>query len=320
MTDLPQEDTLYMGTCSTSAATAPIDHTVYTWCKIRGKDGIDGDPGDDGRTQYLHIKYSDDGKTFTSNNGETLGAYIGTLVDFVETDSTVFSDYTWKKFTEDVDEDLKEIRQSVITAKTEAISESEKIILSALKEYVETGDFDSYKETVSSQLRVMAEGIDMDFMQTTERITNVDGDLQSKFMELYKYIKFNVNGITIGDKSSGLALTLDNDMIVFSKNGVAFGRWDGTDFYTGNIVVETHERAQFGNFAFVPREDDSLSLLHVDELGKTDSTTGGQGSGGQGSGGQGSGGSVDLTGYATEQFVRDYVETYINEAILGGEW
>src|SRR5690606_26787453 len=46
---------------------------------------------------YLHIKYSDDGVTFTANNGETPGAYIGTYVDFNPVDSTDFSAYTWNK-------------------------------------------------------------------------------------------------------------------------------------------------------------------------------------------------------------------------------
>lgn len=44
---------------------------------------------------------------------------------------------------------------------------------------------------------------------------------------------------------------------------VAFGQWDGDDFYTGNIVVRTEEQARFGNFAYVPRSDGSLMFLKV---------------------------------------------------------
>lgn len=51
--------------------------------------------GTNGKTSYLHIKYSDDGSTFTSNNGETPGNYIGQYVDFTQEDSMVFSKYTW---------------------------------------------------------------------------------------------------------------------------------------------------------------------------------------------------------------------------------
>lgn len=101
MTEAPTSTTEYMGTATTTSSTAPTSYSSYKWSKIKGEDGeqgIQGATGSDGRSSYLHIKYSNDGKTFTSNNGETLGTYIGTYVDFVETDSSNFNDYTWKKY------------------------------------------------------------------------------------------------------------------------------------------------------------------------------------------------------------------------------
>ena len=54
--------------------------------------------GDDGLTSYLHIKYSNDGgNKFTSNNGETVGDYIGRCTDFNEIAPTSPSDYKWSK-------------------------------------------------------------------------------------------------------------------------------------------------------------------------------------------------------------------------------
>jgi hypothetical protein len=87
----------YIGIATTTTASAPTDYTDYSWSLIKGTDGIPGEPGADGRTSYLHIKYSDDGETFTANGGETVGAWIGTYVDFVQEDSTNFEDYTWNK-------------------------------------------------------------------------------------------------------------------------------------------------------------------------------------------------------------------------------
>lgn len=52
----------------------------------------------DGVSSYLHIKYSDDGSTFTGNNGEVLGNYIGTYVDTTAEDSINFDDYDWKRY------------------------------------------------------------------------------------------------------------------------------------------------------------------------------------------------------------------------------
>jgi predicted nucleic acid-binding Zn-ribbon protein len=84
-----------------------IDGLLYLWSEtdgswtdgvpIQGEKGLPGEPGTDGRTTYFHIKYSNDGKTFTANNGETLGNWLGQYTDFYEQDSNVFSDYKWKK-------------------------------------------------------------------------------------------------------------------------------------------------------------------------------------------------------------------------------
>lgn len=156
----------------------------------------------------------------------------------------------------------QEILQSHLTSVTQT---TEQMLIEALKQYVETGNFEVYKQTVESQLSVMAEEIAMNFTKTTEHIDNVDGDLQSRFTQLRKYIRFTGDtAISIGSSDSAITLEIDNASgIVFKKNGVPFGRWDGNDFYTGNIVVEVNERAQLGNFAFVPRSDGSLSFLKV---------------------------------------------------------
>lgn len=63
-----------------------------------GTNGTDGSNGEDGKTSYLHIKYSNDGgTTFTGNNGEDPGAWIGVYVDFNINDSDDPSDYKWTK-------------------------------------------------------------------------------------------------------------------------------------------------------------------------------------------------------------------------------
>lgn len=57
-----------------------------------------GATGADGKTSYLHIKYSNDaGKTFTGNEGEDSGEYIGTCVDFNKNDPTTVTAYKWSK-------------------------------------------------------------------------------------------------------------------------------------------------------------------------------------------------------------------------------
>ena len=421
MTEVPDDNTKYMGTCSTTTDQAPTDPSAYTWTQCRGNDGTDGTPGEpgkDGRTQYLHIKYSNDGKTFTADNGEEIGAYIGTLVDFNEKDSMVFSDYTWKKFTGDVDvggrnylqksnpedwldewgkyaamettiveggwlhlvqthppyytcayppmistfpagdlllsfeaysdaqqelrinvpydggdlyvkdisitntparyvvpiklslelqqcsvqifdmnsgsfylrnikvetgniatdwtpapedtgaalDDKAEvITQTMLEQRTEVLNTAEEFTVKALENYVETSAYEEFRTSTKSTLTQNSKQIALNFSKTTEQINDVNGDLQSVSERIEKHFEFTANGLLIKAGEGSMNLVLDNDIIRFTKNGQEFGWWDGVDFHTGNIVVEVNERAQFGNFAFVPRSNGSLSFLKVGE-------------------------------------------------------
>ena len=82
----------------TTTITITDKEGTHTQTVKDGTNGTPGTPGADGKTPYLHLKYSDDGgTTFTADSGETPGAYIGTYTDFTEADSTSVSDYKWAK-------------------------------------------------------------------------------------------------------------------------------------------------------------------------------------------------------------------------------
>lgn len=93
----------YIGTYVDFVEADSINPKKYTWHRFEGLQGPQGEQGipgvgEDGRTSYLHIKYSNDGgKTFTANNGETVGDYIGVCTDFNANDPTSVSAYKWSK-------------------------------------------------------------------------------------------------------------------------------------------------------------------------------------------------------------------------------
>lgn len=95
MTDTPSK---YIGVYTDSNSVSSTSPSSYKWSKLTGDQGIKGTDGTNGKTSYLHIKYSNDGgKTFTTNNGETVGTYIGTCTDYNSGDPTTVSSYTWAK-------------------------------------------------------------------------------------------------------------------------------------------------------------------------------------------------------------------------------
>lgn len=101
MTETPST---YIGTYVDSAQADSADPKKYTWSRFQGlqgpqgTQGIPGTNGTNGKTSYLHIKYSNDGgKTFTGNSGEDVGTYIGTCVDYNQSDPASVGSYKWAK-------------------------------------------------------------------------------------------------------------------------------------------------------------------------------------------------------------------------------
>ena len=115
MTETPS---YYIGVYTDSIQTDSDDPTKYTWSRFRGidgnngKDGLPGIDGKDGTTYYYHVKYSDDGRTFTADDGETPGKYLGLLIDTTKGDSLIFNAYTWKKIEGDAGANASYVRIS----------------------------------------------------------------------------------------------------------------------------------------------------------------------------------------------------------------
>lgn len=119
------------------------------------------------------------------------------------------------------------------------------------------------REEKASEMKLLNDRLEVNFESTTEQITQIDGEISGIVEELEKHFEFSTDGLVIKAGENSMELHLDNNLIRFTKNGQQFGWWDGVDFHTGNVVVEVNERAQFGNFAFVPRSNGSLSFLKV---------------------------------------------------------
>lgn len=264
MTNAPTTTTKYMGVASTTSNTAPTSYSAYTWTLIKGSDGATGSqgtPGVDGKSSYLHIKYSDDGTTFTANGGETVGRYRGELVDTNEADSTTFSDYTWYDMALLVDEELNSIREEVQTNLTSIQQSMEEITMTALEDYVSKNEFETYQNTISTEFTQTAEDFTFNFNNIISEITTLNGNTQQQFQEISSFIKLVNGNVVIGTGDSEITLVQQHDRVSFIQNNneVAYFSNNKLSVTDGEFI----NSLVIGNFALKPRANGNLSLVYV---------------------------------------------------------
>ena len=149
--------------------------------------------------------------------GATQQTYTGAQIDAKrETDERIES--TRQEISERVDESSSQVIQATQQQITDLQQNVNSIILSALENYVETGDFNSYKEEVSTKLSVLTDQLSIDITKVTERIDDVNGDLQAKYDSITKAFRFTSDGVIIGESGHEILLRLDNDVLQFVRN------------------------------------------------------------------------------------------------------
>lgn len=149
--------------------------------------------------------------------GATRATYTGTQIE-----EDWRRDEETNRREENIKEDTRQQLDQVIRSTSQQITDLQRnvdsIILSALERYVETGDFESYKGEVSTKLSVLTDQLSIDITRITERIDDVDGDLQSKYSEITKAFRFTSEGLIIGESGNEILLRLDNDVLQFVRN------------------------------------------------------------------------------------------------------
>ncbi len=239
MTEAPTANSKYMGVASTTSPTAPTSSSGYVWSLIKGADGPNGtpgQPGENGQSSYLHIKYSEDGSTFTPADeeagyalGEKPSAYIGQYVDFTEADSTNFSDYTWYKFTEDIDGTLNNLQNQISENATTTANNYQDII----------GRLDGYA-TVENVTEVTNRVENL--TTSTEQAINIIEDIQTNGVTQIHTetgYSFDKDGLNIEKTNAPTGSKLDEaGLEIKDKTSAA----ETTQFYSGYVDDEMAEK------------------------------------------------------------------------------
>lgn len=246
---------------SQKVAASASSGTWGTPVRIVGADGKPGTKGDDGVSvthtdveYYLSTSETElSGGTWQADAPEiTDGTYLWgrTKITYSNGQTAYTGAYCISKAMADsakpqIDQVVQTTRQQI----TDVQQNVNSIILSALENYVETGDFGSYKEEVSSQLSLLSNQLTLKFDKATADITKVNGDLQGKYESITKSFNFDIeNGLVIGETGNPVYLQLNNDILQFVRNntpelwitadGVVTNRINTDALVIGNVIFQ----------------------------------------------------------------------------------
>ena len=156
---------------------------------------------------------------------------------------------------------INSLSQRVTEQSTAIIQDAQQIILTALEDYTMTGDFEEFKNTISTELKVTSDQVVLNFQTTEEQISDINGELARVYNERLKYIRFEDGDIILGEEGNQITLEIQHDRLSFLQSGVEVAYFADRKLY----VTEGHfiSRLQIGKFAFVPGVGGNLSFKKV---------------------------------------------------------
>ena len=248
---------------SQKVAASASSGTWGTPVRIVGADGKPGAKGDDGvSVTSTEVEYYLSTSETELSGGTwqpaaptiTDGTYLWSRTKITYSDGQTAYTGAYcisKAMTESAKPQIDQLSQTTHQQITDLQQNVNSIILSALENYVQTGDFGSYKEEVSTKLSVLTDQLGIDITKVTERIDKVDGDLQSKYSEITKAFRFTDEGLFIGETGNEILLRLDNDVLQFVRNntpelqitaeGVEAARIKVSTLIIGNVIHAADE-------------------------------------------------------------------------------
>lgn len=210
--------------------------------------------------------------TIRSNFADNYAAQTQNLTNRIR---TIESDYA-------TDGEVREVVTEEITTGTAFVQRAESIIATALEEYVRTGDFETFRSSVITQLSVQAGEIEANFESTSTSISTLSGQTEQQFASIRSFIRLlatqvdpggqitQQGGIVIGESSSEIKLKLENDILYFftgdeklvtTANAIAW--FAANQLYVNNTTIQNLTLGTAGAYldARIVGSGDNLCVL-----------------------------------------------------------
>ena len=199
-----------------------------------------------------------------ASNKITLGAVIKNFTDRTKDLNKVESNLVNR--IETTESNARDVIYSLDNRLTTSIQQTaDNIMLSTSEAYYTKEETNNLVSETATELNIYKDEVELKFTQYNANLEDLEANTDVRFTNIDKYIRFIDGAIELGNNENPLTLTIENDKIAFRRNGEIISYWDMNDenFLIGNIYVETNKEARFGNFAFKPRENGSLSFVKV---------------------------------------------------------
>lgn len=196
-----------------------------------------------------------------AQNKLTFGRVYATFTEESNKDHQAVSDLIHR--TETIESDY--VTNDTITSITEDVysridQSAEEILSEVGSSYVTSDDF---REELSTSLTQTAEGWEMEFNEFRSWVEEENGENQTAFEELRKYIRFIEGNIILGDQNNDLQCIITNSKISFEQNGAEVAYISNNKLYITN--AEVLDRFTVGNpssgyFDWIPRANGNLGM------------------------------------------------------------
>lgn len=156
---------------------------------------------------------------------------------------------------------ISDVYSFVSTSSSELQQNTNNLIAQVTENTVSKSAYNEFSETVRNILQMDADGTSMIFQTITEELSRIEGEQQSKYSEILKYIRFENGNIILGEVGNAITLTLENDILAFRQNGTVVAYLSHNRFRV--VDGEFIKSLRIGKFAFSPRENGNLSFKKV---------------------------------------------------------
>lgn len=177
------------------------------------------------------------------------------LLDPAQT--TVTMGRTRRTFTGDVEDErnrvsqgMEEVRQEteerintvrqILTERMTQISQSDRqILLEALEQYVEIGDFESYKKVVDATLAILPDQIRMEVSEEiTEQVEDATGDIRQTVRTMNQYMSFTAAmGMLLGSEGDPVKVQINNQGLNILRETLALLSINQRGVYTPSLYI-----------------------------------------------------------------------------------